>query len=258
MHTIFPHFRQAQVASCFLILMICGIPHQVIGQVRVQNSRGDVIEIAGDGRQRLLTPGGANQPQTFDQDPTKFSPVTGQALPSVLLSQESRAESLQTDGRFQANPFPFKRPTTSPYVITHPERKFQAWFDPTQWTPIAPGEVNPDASAVFSYNGGQAIGILVYEPVEVDLGELVTLAFESAQSVATDVRLGIQEYRDVNNRFVLCVRMEGGQGDQVYTYFNYYYSGQGFTLQYTIYAGREVFLRNQAQFLSLLNGLVIK
>lgn len=226
-----------------------------LAQIPAYTATGDTILISAEGvlteRRPSVDAGKARNLRSMD-----ISNRTGTVRDT--FEEGRRPRPLQSSGVFPTNPIPYTRPAGATLFLHAPNGDYRVWFDPQQWVPQPPDASNPKAQMIFAMREAQALAMVIHEPTEVPLPALVEATVQNLESIADNVRLVAQEFRDVNDRFVLCVRIDGSLQDQTFTYYNYYYQGEGFTVQFTLYAPREVFLRRQGTIRSLMNGLVVR
>jgi hypothetical protein len=226
-----------------------------LGQVTTFTAAGDTIIIQPDGTLTERKPS-TNSPKERKPSRVNISNRTGTARDDF---EEDRApRPLQSNGDFPTNPFPYQRPSDATLYIPDPDGMYRTWFNPNQWIPQPPSPDNPNTEVIFSFRRAQAVAMLIVEPTEVPLPQLVEATVTNLKGMASNVRAIAEEYRDVNDRFILCVRIDGSLRSENFTYYNYYYPGEGYTLQFTLYAPRQVFLQHQEAIRALMNGLVVK
>lgn len=226
-----------------------------LAQVPAFTATGDTIIIQPDGTLTERKPA-LNSPRESKPNRVNISNRTGTARDDF---EENRApRPLQSNGDFPTNPFPYRRPSNATLYLPDPDGMYRAWFDPNQWVPQPPSSDAPNTEVIFSFRKAQAVAMLIVEPTEVPLPQLVEATVANLEDMASNVRAIAEEYRDVNDRFVLCVRIDGSLRSENFTYYNYYYSGDGYTLQFTLYASRQIFLQHQEAIRELMNGLVVK
>jgi hypothetical protein len=237
------------------LIVICAWLVPGLAQVPAFTVTGDTIIVQPDGSLSERRPSvNAGKRQDFNQ--VNISNRTGVVRDEF---EEDRApRPLRSNGDFPTNPFPYQRPSNANLYLAAPGGEYRLWFDVSRWVPQPPSPDAPNTQAVFSFREAQAMAMLVLEPSEVPLPQLVEATVNNLKGMANNVRLVAQEYRDVNDRFLLCVRIDGSLGNENFTYYNYYYPGKGYTLQFTLYAPRPVFLRFQESIRGLMNGLVVK
>jgi hypothetical protein len=224
-------------------------------QVMAFTTTGDTIIVMPDGtlaeRRRSVNEGRSNN---FTQ--INISQRTGAIRDS--FEEDRSPRTMRSNGSLPTSPIPYTRPAEANLYLKGATDQYRVWFDVGQWIPQPLDPATPQTEMVFSLRQGRALAMMIFEPTEVPLPSLVEATIDNLKGLADNVRLVAQEYRDVNDRFVLCVRIDGSLRDESFTYYNYYYTGEGYTVQFTLYAPREVFLRQQPTIRDLMNGLVVK
>lgn len=110
----------------------------------------------------------------------------------------------------------------------------------------------------FQLKEKDAYGMLIPERIEIPLENLKKIAIQNAKNAAPDISVVKEEYRTVNGIKVLLMQMNGTiQGIQ-FSYYGYYYSFKGGSVQFLTYTSQNLFTEYLPHFESLLNGLVIK
>jgi len=226
-----------------------------LAQVPAYTAAGDTIIIQPDGTLTERKPT-RQSPRESRANRVNISNRTGTARDDF---EEDRApRPLQSNGDFPTNPFPYRRPSDATLYIPDPDGMYRTWFNPNHWVPQPPSPESPNTEVIFSFRKAQAVAMLIVEPTEVPLSQLVKATVANLKDMASNVRAIAEEYRDVNDRFILCVRIDGSLRSENFTYYNYYYVGEGHTLQFTLYASRQIFLQHQEAIRGLMNGLVVK
>ena len=267
-----PVFR---VSFIFLVLTL-SLSKLSLSQTLQVTTTGDTLVVYPDGSWKYKNQPGAPQAQdkrpplqATDQQtgsasqaisvpvPDRPSPTPPEIKPVVSnFSGEQRAPEYKSpDARFPVNPFPYKRPQNAYHYLEEPNGRFRLWYDGLAWQPIS--DENGQLSMALLPSRGQALALLTIVDQSVDLKALIEQTVDDAATVSSQVRLVSQEFRTVNDRFLLFVRIDGLLQNQNYTYYSYYRKAPDHTLQLTVYAPREVFLSFQAQIADLLNGLVV-
>jgi len=89
------------------------------------------------------------------------------------------------------------------------------------------------------------------------LSALKKVVLDSAVQAAPDAKILSEEKRIVNGHELLCLKIEGSVSQIPFTYYGYYYSGNGGTLQLITFTSQNLFAEYQKDFTDLLNGLEI-
>ncbi|MEM9986106.1 MAG: hypothetical protein AAF804_13520 [Bacteroidota bacterium] len=262
--------------SFILITLYFCLSNPSFGQTLRVTVTGDTLVVYPDGSWKYQNQPGAPQPldkrpplRTTNQNNGSASssssveesgrpgPIPTEIKPQVSnFSNQQRAPEYQSpDASFPVNPFPYKRPQNADHYLEDPKGRFRLWYDGLVWQPIS--DENGQLSMMLVPSRGQALALLTMVDQSVDLKALVEQTVADAATVSSQVRIVSQEFRTVNDRFLLFVRLDGLLQNQNYTYYSYYRKAKDHTLQLTVYAPREVFLGFQAQIADLLNGLVV-
>lgn len=131
------------------------------------------------------------------------------------------------------------------------------YVNPKLWS-FKKAEDGQSREYTFRLKEKDAYGMLITERIEVPLENLKKLAIKNAKNAAPDLKVVKQEYRIVNGVKVLFMQMNGTiQGIQ-FSYYGYYYSFKGGSVQFLTYTAQNLLDEFRPSFESLLNGLVIK
>ncbi len=130
------------------------------------------------------------------------------------------------------------------------------WIDPKKWK-FVKGAVNGDAEFEFQKKGDDLYGMLISEQLEIPVETLREIAFENARSVAPDLKIIKEEYRNVNGIDVFMMQMVGTIQGIRFVYFGYYYSNESGTVQLLAYTGEQLFEEYQEEMETFLNGFVV-
>lgn len=130
------------------------------------------------------------------------------------------------------------------------------WIDPKEWT-FEKSTINQFAEYQFIKRSINAWGMLITEPVTIELSMLGNIAFSNAKAGATELTKDYEEYRTVNGVEVLCMKMSGKIQGIDLTYLGYYYSDDNGSSQLLTwcYSKDEIELKEES--LKLLNGFVV-
>lgn len=130
------------------------------------------------------------------------------------------------------------------------------WINPKIWS-FSKSKNNPEAEFELNLKDGDLYGMIITEQIQIPLENLKNIAFESAQSVAPDLKIVKEEYRNVNGKKVLLLEMNGTMQGIKFTYFGYYFSSQEGTVQYVTFTAQNLMKKYKSTSEKLLNGLVM-
>ena len=96
--------------------------------------------------------------------------------------------------------------------------------------------------------------MMITEKVEIPIESFKSIALENGRSVAPDLKIIKEEYRNVNGLTVLMLQMNGSiQGIKV-SYFGYYYSNENGSVQFITYTAQNLLKDYMPDCENLLNG----
>jgi len=154
------------------------------------------------------------------------------------------------------NPRNFAKAKDSSFLLKSKKTKNGFWINPKKWD-FRKGTDNPDAEYELQLKEGDLYGMIITEKVEIPLEALKNIALSNAKSVAPDVRVVKEEYRNVNGLKVLCMQLNGTTQGIKFSYFGYYYSDESGTVQFITYTAQSLIDEYRDTAESLLNGIVL-
>jgi hypothetical protein len=154
------------------------------------------------------------------------------------------------------NPKEFKKSASSSFLLK--SRVFDIGFhiNPKKWK-FSKGENNGDAEYELELKEGDLYGMIITEKIEIPLLSLRSIALENARNASPDIKIVDEEYRTVNGQEVLMLRMDGTLAGIKFSYFGYYYSNEGGTVQFITYTAQSLLDEYKEDCEDLLNGLVV-
>lgn len=132
--------------------------------------------------------------------------------------------------------------------------KFLLWYDPLTWHQKKSADGD---KTTFVHKDGDVYAMVLAERFGMTLEALKDLAIRNAQKAATDARVTSEEYRTVNGKKVLCMKMEGTIEGIQFIYYGYYYAGKAGIIQLITYTAQNLLPEYEADMTQFLNGLVI-
>jgi len=154
------------------------------------------------------------------------------------------------------NPIPFEKDSKSNFVLTSDITNSAFAINPKKWT----FKKNPHNSAEFKFKlkNSDLYGMVISEQVEVNVEDLVKIAFENAKKAAPDSRIVKKEYRIVNGQKVIYMEMAGTIRSIKFKYLGYYYSNSSGSTQYITYTAQNLVSKYITEIDTFLNGFTIK
>ncbi len=194
-------------------------------------------------------------PQTFSQE-IKATTTDGR---DVILnpngtwyySEEQKISSQIDKGLPQ-----FFKPESATVLLKGKRVKYGLWYDRSKWL-LDQDIDNASAEYELTHVEGDRYVVIIPERLQIPLETLGIAAIANAKKAAPDTRISFEEKRIVNDRKILCLRMDATiQGIPV-SYINYYYSGKAGAVQLMTYTGQNLVEEYQPDMMDLLNGFVV-
>ena len=194
-------------------------------------------------------------PQTFSQE-IKATTTDGR---DVILnpngtwyySEEQKISSQIDKGLPQ-----FFKPESATVLLKGKRVKYGLWYDRSKWL-LDQDIDNASAEYELTHIEGDRYVVIIPERLQIPLETLGIAAIANAKKAAPDTRISFEEKRIVNDRKILCLRMDATiQGIPV-SYINYYYSGKAGAVQLMTYTGQNLVEEYQPDMMDLLNGFVV-
>ena len=130
------------------------------------------------------------------------------------------------------------------------------YIDPKKWS-FSKNKTDDASEIGFTLKEKDGYGMLITEKIEIPFETLKAAALSNAKDVAPDVSIVKEEYRKVNDRFVLMLQMAGTLSGIRFMYFGYYYSSPNGTVQLITYTSSNLFKDYADDLEEFLNGFVI-
>ena len=149
----------------------------------------------------------------------------------------------------------FKKSTNATFLVKSIKSNTGIWINTKKWS-FKKGVSNEDAEYEFELKDKDLYGMMITERIEIPLEALKKAALENAKTAAPDIKIIKQEYRNVNDKKILMLQMNGTADGIKFSYFGYYFSNAKGTVQLVTYTSQGLFneMMNEAE--ELLNGLV--
>jgi hypothetical protein len=148
------------------------------------------------------------------------------------------------------------KPKSATALLKGKRVKYGLWYDRSKWLPDRDID-NTSAEYELTHVEGDRYVVIIPERLQIPLETLEIAAIANAKKAAPDTRITFEEKRIVNDREILCLRMDATiQGIPV-SYINYYYSGKAGAVQLMTYTGQNLIEEYQSDMLDLLNGFEV-
>jgi len=153
------------------------------------------------------------------------------------------------------NPNAFSRPSKASFMIKSKRIGIGCYIQPKLWS-FQNASSNSAAEFELSNSDGDLYGMIITEKLDLPLERLAAIAVQNAQEAAPDLQVTHKEYRMVNGLKVMMMRMTGTIEEIRFSYYGYYYTGDGGATQLLIYSSASVMDEKLDEAEALLNGLV--
>ena len=150
----------------------------------------------------------------------------------------------------------FSRSKNATKSVTGKNDMYKIWYNPKEWKRIPVGQINPEADIAFTFLKGDVYGLTIYEELEIPIESLIDIALSNAMNVAPDMKIKETEYRDVNGKKMIFMRMDGTTQGMKISYYSYYYSNPKGTVQFHTFTGQNVIDKHKKSIEELLNGFM--
>jgi len=213
-------YKSRNVMRIFIVLLICAFSLNAIASKKAVTENGDVVILSENGSWSYEDENTINKADIF------------------------------------VNPIPFKKDSKSNFVLTSDITDAAFAINPKKWT----FKKNPHNSVEFKFKlkNSDLYGMVISEQVEINVEDLVKIAFENAKKAAPDAKIIKKEYRIVNGQKVIYMEMAGTIRSIKFKYLSYYYSNSAGSTQYITYTAQNLVSKYITEIDTFLNGFTIK
>jgi hypothetical protein len=149
----------------------------------------------------------------------------------------------------------FVKDQSATFLVKSTKLNVGVWINPKTWS-FEKASEEKEYEFEFKKKGGELQALLLCEKTYIPLQTLKFAAFENAKSVAPDIKIVKEEYRDVNGIRVLCLHLAGTIKGIRFNYFGYYYSCTKGSVQFITYTGESLFQEYMSEIEAFINGFV--
>ncbi len=139
-------------------------------------------------------------------------------------------------------------------VLKLKDGHFELWYDPSKW--ILQKTQDPDKTQMEEKNG-DVYAIIIAERFEMTFDNLKQMALNNALKAAPDAQIICQQYRKVNGRRLLCMKITGTINSIKFVYYSYYYAGPAGILQLITFTSANLLPQYESDMTDFLNGIVV-
>ena len=166
-------------------------------------------------------------------------------------------EKVTDDKKLLVNPNRFTKNDDATFVLKSNKTNSSFAINPKKWKFKKIKNGNEAAEYTFELKGGDLYAMVISEQIEIEIEQLVDIAFTNAQSVATDMKITKKEYRIVNDKKVIYMEMVGTIQSVRFKYLAYYYSDASGSTQYLTYTSENLVNKYKDDINDFLNGFSI-
>ncbi|MCC5946463.1 MAG: hypothetical protein JJT94_16140 [Bernardetiaceae bacterium] len=171
------------------------------------------------------------------------------------LDDKGAAGEIAVDKKIYVNDKKITVEKESSFLVKSNKLNIGVWINPKKWT-FAKGKDNDAQEFQFQMKGNDLYAALITEKIQIPVESLRELVVINAKSVANDIEVVKEEYRNVNGVQVLMLKMIATMQGVRFIYCGYYYSNANGTVQLITYTGENLFENYLTEIELLLNGLV--
>ena len=167
----------------------------------------------------------------------------------------SNASTAGTDS-LATNEHRFAKPVSSSFMVRSNNFNVGVYIDPTKWTFKKHGENEDIPEYHFNMKQGDGYGMMITERTSISIENMRQIALINGRKASADIKETFAEYRMVNNKKILCMKMDGTIQGIRFVYFGYYYSNAKGTVQLLTYTSQQLFEKMEKDLENFLNGFV--
>jgi hypothetical protein len=149
----------------------------------------------------------------------------------------------------------FNKSINASFLLKSKRINIGCWIDPEKWK-FQQAPVHDPAEYELDHVNGNMYALMLTENLDIPVVSLGNIAIQNARDVAPDLTIIGKEYRMVNGKKVLMIRMVGTIQDIRFSYYGYYYAANGGATQFLVYSSEAFMEENLSEVEELLNGLV--
>ena len=165
-------------------------------------------------------------------------------------SSNTKVDSIST------NVNKFSRQRNATFLVKSNTFNIGVYIDPSKWafSTRKANEKNPEYT--FSMKNQEGYALMVTEKTPIDLESMREIALSNAKRASLDAKITSAEYRMVNNKKVLCIKLQGTLQGIKFGYLGYYFTNDNGTTQLLSYTSQQFFGSMEKELEIFLNGLV--
>lgn len=149
----------------------------------------------------------------------------------------------------------FTRDKESKFLVKSSKFNVGTYLNAKKWS-FKKADTGEASEYSFELKDEDLYAMMITEKIEIELEQMRSIALINAKSVAPDVKITNEEYRNVNGLKVLHLQMEGTIQGIKFIYYGYYYSNKNGTVQFMAYTSQNLLKTYLPEIELLLNGFI--
>lgn len=207
----------------FIILLLCVFSFNIMANTKAVTEEGEVVILNDDGT------------WNYEKENKKNSKTIEIPMNSGVFTKSS----------------------TSSFNLKSTKTNASFSFDPKKWKFKKNENGHEAAEYTFELKNGDLYAMVVSEQIEIELEQLVNIAFDNAKEFDSDAKVTKKEYRIVNGHKVIYMEIVGTIQSVKFKYLGYYFSNSTGSTQYLTYTGVNLVEKYQTDIDKFLNGFSI-
>jgi len=159
--------------------------------------------------------------------------------------------------KIKTNKNKFTKSTDASFQLKSTKNNSTIWINTDKWSFKKPKEEGV-TEYTFQLKGKDVYAMVITEGVEFDMEALTDIALTNARGVAPDIKIIAKEYRNVNDRKIIYMQMNGTIQGGKFTYVGYYHSNASGSTQFVAYTSQKFVEKYHSDIFEFLNGLYIR
>ncbi len=156
----------------------------------------------------------------------------------------------------QKDTLSFLKTNSSKGYLKSETGKYAIWYQDKKWK-VSTQRGSEATELALNRIKGDAYAMTICERIPIAFEYLKEIALENARTADPNARIVKEEYRRVNGKILLHLRIEATIKGIQATFLGYYYSSPELTLQFLTYTATALVKNYEQECYELLNGLEI-
>lgn len=156
------------------------------------------------------------------------------------------------------NPAVFKKPISSNFLLKSKRNNTAFALNTKEWSFIKSKEDDTAIEYSINLKTGDLYAMAITERIEIELEQLVEIAFGNAKEAAPDAKVIKKEYRIVNDKKVIYMEITGTMQGIKFQYLGYYFSDSTGSTQFVVYTSENLVGKFKTEINNLLNGFSVR